>query len=163
MLPRAALLRRHPKALGAVALAFAALLALGILLLYAKGGGPLPPALSFLAEDPLPASTPAETALRTLRLAGYDRAVVGEEDGVVVVRVEVPSVASSADVELSWQTALAVGAEAYPDAKTCVAQLFGGSQALLEVKVPAESVRSGDATSTRAAAEFRYLSEAGGE
>jgi hypothetical protein len=151
----------------------AAVLFLGatLLVLYARGGGPLPPALGFLTasstSDPLAPSGSAQTALRTLRLAGYDSAVVGESGGTVVVRVAVPELSAPAKVELSWQTALVAGAEAYPRAERVVAQLFtAGATPLLEVSADAPVIRqaaaSDDAAGLRKATSFRYLATAGG-
>ncbi|MBE0475939.1 MAG: hypothetical protein IBX62_02440 [Coriobacteriia bacterium] len=164
----AGILRAHPRALAAAAAAaaaVAALAALAVVSLYARGGGPLPAPLRFLSPADAPAhDSPSVTALRTLRLAGYDHAVVGEEDGTVVVRLSVPSVASPADVELSWQTALAVGAAAYPEAERCAAQVFSGGQALVEVRADGGEVREApDAAALRARAEIAYLPESGGE
>ena len=88
-------------------------------MLYAHGGGPVPAAFSFLSPKPLDVLAPSSTAevvLRTLRLAGYDHAVIGEAGGTVVVRLDVPSLTAPADAEGSWQTALAAGAAAYPRA-----------------------------------------------
>jgi hypothetical protein len=149
----------------------AALLAgAALLALYARGGGPVPDALGFLRPkgfDPLSASSPPETALRTLRLAGFDHAVVGESGGTAVARVAMPAVSSPAKVELSWQTALVAGARAYPHARTVVAQLFAADGTpLLEVSAEAAVVRSAaerdDAAGLRHVASFRYLASAGG-
>lgn len=141
----------------------------GLFVLYARGGGPVPAALSFLspkAADILGPSSAEEAVLRTLRLAGYDHAVVGESGGIVVVRVDVPSVKTPADVELSWQTALAAGATSYPRAGTVVAQLFKGELSLVEVTADADTVRDvsqrDDGAALRKAAHFRYLPSSGG-
>lgn len=159
--------RRWPVVLAAVVV-LALLAGAGALVLYARGGGPVPDSLAFLRPkgvDLLAASGPAETSLRTLRLAGYDRAAVGEASGTVVVRVEMPR-ATSTDVELSWQTALAAGATAYPRANRVVAQLFSAGVPILEVSAPAgavqEAVARNDGAALRKSASFRYLSSAGG-
>ncbi len=153
----------------ASALAVAALTIAALVVLYARGGGPVPDALEFLrpkAPDPLGPSGSAETALRTLRLAGFDQAVVGESGGAVVVRVAMPEVRAPAQVELSWQTALAAGALAYPYARSVTAQLFAPDDTpLLEVSADAVIVRSAaardDAASLRRYARLRYLPAAG--
>jgi hypothetical protein len=147
-----------------------AIAALGAgLYLYARGGGPLPQWAGSLrpgAYTVLEPSSPAEVVLRTLRLAGYERAAVGEVGGTVVVRVECSSVASPADVELTWQTAMAASYAAYPGAGTFVAQVFVPSQPLLEVSAPAAAVsaavKTDDAALLRKASSVRYLSEVGG-
>lgn len=159
--------RALPWAAGAVVLVLVA--AAVLLVLYARGGGPVPGFLGFLSPkpvDPLAASSPAEAALRTLRLAGYDQAVVGESGGTAVVRVSVPKPITPRAVELSWQTALTVAAEAYPRSGKAVAQLFDGTTPLLEVSADAAAVRDlaarDDAAGLRSAATFKYLSTAGG-
>lgn len=149
------------------ATAVVALTAAGSLIaLYARGGGALPPSLSFLgrAEDPLAASSPEEAALRTIRLAGYERAVVGESGGTAVLRLELPAVTSAADAELAWQSGFAALSGAYPRARSYVVQLFSpGAEPLLEVEVPGDAVRAAvrddDAAALRKAAGFRHLVE----
>ena len=160
---------RRALPLVAAAASLALVAAAVLLVLYARGGGPVPGFLGFLTPkppDPLAASSPAEAALRTLRLAGYDQAVVGESGGVAVVRIAVPEASTPRAVELSWQTALAVGASAYPRSGKVIAQLFTGSTPLLEVSADADVVREAarrdDAAAVRSAASFRYLSTAGG-
>lgn len=153
---------------GVVAAMVAAGLGAG-LYFYARGGGPLPrwagslrPGADVVGQP----SSPAEVVLRTLRLAGYQRAAVGEKDGTVVVRVESPSLESPADVALTWQTAMAAACAAYPGARTLVVQVFVPAQPLLEVSAPAAAVsaavKTDDAALLRKACSVRYLSEAGG-
>ncbi|GAB4275624.1 MAG: hypothetical protein Kow0056_05400 [Coriobacteriia bacterium] len=153
----------------AVVLVMAAVL----VFLYGRGGGPLPGWLGFLGPRTaglLDPSGPEEAVLRTLRLAGYDHAVVGESDGTVVVRVEVPRVRTPADVELTWQTALGVSAEAFPEAERYVAQVFSDGTALVEVGIGGSDLRgildSGDAGSAASALEEQadviLLSRSGG-
>lgn len=172
--PPRALIAQGPRRLRGVAIALAVagllLFATAGLALYVRGGGPLPGWAGFLRPSDravLEPSSPAEVVLRTLRLAGYERAVVGDSDGTVVVRVEVPDVASPADIALTWQTAMAAAATSYAGAKTIVVQVFSGSQALLEVSAPAADVRlaiQDDETKVlERATRFRYLSEAGGD
>ena len=133
---------------GNTALIVATLVALALVLalvaLYARGGGPVPGWLSWLGPDTqglLEPSGPEEAVLRTLRLAGYDQAVVGEADGVVVVRLDVPHVGSPADIELSWQTVLGAALGAYPSADRYVAQVFSRGESLLEVGVDGVDLR----------------------
>lgn len=137
---------------------------------YARGGGDLPPGLSFLRpgqSSPLDASSPAEVVLRTLRLAGYQRAVVGESYGKVVVRVEAPSVLSAADIGLTWQTCMAAAAVAYPKADDIVVQIFSPNQPLAEVSAHAEAVRRAierdDMSALDGEAAVRYLPETAGD
>ena len=125
----------------AVALAVAALV---VFVLYARGGGPVPGWLSWLGpqeQSLLDASEGQEAVLRTLRLAGYDHAVVGEDAGAVVVRVEIPYVRTPADAELTWQTAVGAALAAFPDEDTYVAQLFTEGEPLVEVRVQGEALR----------------------
>lgn len=155
-----------------VAIALVLLLGVGagLLALYARGGGELPGFLSFLGPPKagyLDPSTPEEAVLRTLRLAGYERAVVGEEGGTAVLRLETPAVTSPADVELAWQTGAATLAGGYPSAATYVVQVFSPeAQPLVEVTVPGSDARSAvsadDAAALREAADFRYLLEGTG-
>ncbi|MBA4371121.1 MAG: hypothetical protein C0418_06055 [Coriobacteriaceae bacterium] len=143
----------------------AVVVSIALLGLYARGGGSVPAFLSFLSPsgpDYLAASGPAESVLRTLRLAGYERAVAGMESGTAFVRIELPSVASPADVELGWQSGIGALATAYPNAGPYVVQLFGpGQQALLEVSIPGEKARAAvganDGLALRAASTFHYL------
>lgn len=150
-------------ALGVVALALA------VFVVYVRGGGPAPQWAAWLraeAGGPLAPSGPAETVLRTMRLAGIERAAVGDQDGAVVLRVELPRVRTDADVALAWQTGMAAIASAYPSATSAVVQVFSGSQSLLEVGAPLKAVRAAldadDATGLRRACTVRYLPEAGG-
>ncbi|MDO8915626.1 MAG: hypothetical protein Q7W16_06040 [Coriobacteriia bacterium] len=166
--PRPVLGRRGYLIAGAVAAVLIAAIGTGVYF-YARGGGPLPQWAGFLRSSTnavLQPSPPAEVVLRTLRLAGYQRAAVGEKDGTVVVRVESPSLGSSADVALTWQTGMAAASAAYPKAAVLVVQVFVPAQPLLEVSAPAAAVtaavRADDAALLRRACTFRYLSEAGG-
>lgn len=157
--------RRLPRRLTAGALVLV-LLALAGYVLYARGGGPVPAQLAFLspAESTLlAASSPAEATLRALRLAGIERAVVGESGDAAVARIEVPSVSSAADIEIAWQTAAAALSQNYPHAEQYVVQLFGpDAQPLLEVTIPGRATRSSvsenDSAALLRSATFRYLS-----
>lgn len=133
-----------------------------LLVLYGRGGGPLPGWLGFLGPRTaglLDPSGPEEAVLRTLRLAGYDHAVAGESGGTVVVRVEVPRVRTPADVELTWQTALGAAAAAFPEADRYVAQVFSDGTALVEVGIGGSDLRdildSGDTQGAALALEER--------
>ena len=152
----------------AFALAAALLLAVGVYALYVRGGGPVPERLAFLspAESALLAeSSPAEAALRALRLAGIERAVVGEQGSDIVARIQVPAITSAADIEMAWQTAATVLSQSHPGARTYVVQLFGlDAVPLIEVSLPGretrETVGANDAAALRSAATVRYLSPA---
>lgn len=144
----------------------AALIALCVvgLWLYGRGGGPLPQALPFLSDaqsDPLAESDSNESALRTMRLAGFERAAVGAESGLAVLRVELPTVATAADFEIAWQTGYATLAVVYPDANEYVIQLFEGAHGLLELSAQGSAVRQAvsadDALALREATDFTFL------
>lgn len=163
---RARTLRFVALALVAIAL----LTGVAALVLYGRGGGPLPGWLSFLGPertDLLAASGPAETTLRTLRLAGIERATVGAESGTVVVRLELPAAQTSTDVTAAWQIAIGALAGAYPDEKRYVVQVFGAdAQPLLEFGWARDAVfsegRLRAADDLKAGASVRLLSETGG-
>lgn len=134
------------------------------LVLYARGGGPIPSWLGFLSaaqSDPLAPSGPAETVLRTLRLAGYERAVVGDERGTAVLRVEVPLVDTAVDIDITWQTGVAALTAAYPDASRYVVQVFEGDRGLVEMRIGGDDARravdADDAEGLLAASEFVFL------
>lgn len=134
---------------------------------YARGGGPVPSWFPFQSRlgDPLSASGPAETALRTVRLAGFERAVVGNGDGTAVMRLELPQVSSAADVEIAWQTGFAALAAAYPGDDRYAVQVFDGSRSLVEVRGKGRAIRAAveadDGDALRDAVEFVFLSEEG--
>jgi hypothetical protein len=138
--------------------------------LYGRGGGQLPAVLGRFAPsgtDALAQSSPEERVLRTLRLAGFERAVVGRDAGVVVARIELPSVRTSADAEFCWQAGFSAMSEAFPKADRYVVQVFAPDAVpLVEVSAPGDAVRksvgSDDATQLRAAMTVRYLSQTGG-
>ncbi|MDH4140210.1 MAG: hypothetical protein OEV43_06515 [Coriobacteriia bacterium] len=159
---RLPLTRRAWTSAGVAAAVLAALLFTGFYF-YLRGGGPVPswvpirPAI----QDPLAPSEPPEQVLRSMRLAGFERAVAGEGAGFAIVRVEVPSVGSPADVEIAWQTGAASLAEAYPDAGRYVVQVFDPSQALVEVRWDGDSARDAvtadDAGALFSSAQFVHL------
>ena len=169
--PREGGLRSHRRhAVPIVAIVLALLLGGVAYVLYARGGGPVPAYLAFLSPAEsrlLAASSPAEQTLRTLRLAGIDRAVVGETKGIATARVEIPAVTSAADVEIAWQTAVAALSQSYPRARVYDVQLFGpDATALVQLTFPGSEARSdvtaNDPAALRRIATIRYLSEQGG-
>jgi len=152
----------------AVVTAVVAVVALGAWL-YARGGGPVPswlPGVS-AAFDPLGTSGPEEAALRSVRLAGFERAVVGAGGGTAVLRLEIPEVSSAGDVEIAWQAAVASLAEAYPDARRYVVQLFEADTALIEVGWAGDEARKAvegdDPEALRAQGAFAYLTRDGAD
>lgn len=153
---------------GAVALvAVLAVLGAAGLWFYARGGGPLPARLAFLAprsSDPLAASDAQEVVLRTMRLAGIERAVVGQAGHTVMVRIEVPTADSAADVAVGWQTAAAALSESYPTARRYVVQVFApGALPLVEYSWSGDALRDArDPAARSKAAAVRLLSEQGG-
>lgn len=158
--------QRKQAIVAAVALALVAVSVLGAWF-YARGGGPVPEWFPFdsAAFDPLASGDAQETVLRSMRLAGIERAVVGEEGGTAVLRVEMPWVGSAADVEAVWQAGVVSLAVAYPGARRYVVQVFEGSTPLLEVSWDGgdarDAVGSDDPDALRSSAAFKYLSEEG--
>jgi hypothetical protein len=117
------------------------------------------------ASDPLLApSGPQETVLRAVRLAGIEHAAVGDADGMALLRIDVPVIASAPDVEIAWQTGFAVLTEAYPAVSHYTVQLFVDAGPLLEVRADGDAVRSAvdadDAASLRSAFEVRFIAAA---
>ena len=118
------------------------------------------------AEDSLLApSGPDETVLRTLRLAGIEHAAIGEADGVAVLRVEIPTIASHPDVEIVWQTGFAALSSTRPRAGRYVVQLFAESAPLVELTADGGAVRAAvetdDPGSLRAASEAAFIARSG--
>ena len=154
--------RRAWRSIGIATAVLAALVFTGFYF-YLRGGGPVPSWIPIrpAIQDPLAPSQPAEQVLRSMRLAGFERAVAGEGGGLAVVRIEVPTVGSPADIEIAWQTGAASLAEAYPGARRYVVQVFDPSQALLEVRWEGETARdavaSDDAGALFSSAEFVHL------
>lgn len=157
-MPTPAHIVRHSRG-AAPARVFAVSLA-GALLVGALAGcgGELKP------RDPLAASDAPEQVLRTLRLAGVEHAVVGEERGTAIVRLQIPAVSSAADVEIAWQVAVTALAESYPRARTYAVQLFGpGAMPLVEFDAHGRDARraidADDAAKLRSTADVRSLFE----
>ena len=137
--------------------------------LYAKGGGSVPDWFPFesSAFDPLAPSDAEESVLRSIRLAGIERAVVGEQGGTAVLRLDIPEVSSAADMEIAWQTGVASLTSVYPDAREYIVQLFENQSGLLEIKWAGsdarDAVSADDAEALRSSATFIYLSEEVGD
>ncbi len=157
----------HPRGRIAVfAAAAVTVFAAVLFVLYARGGGPVPRAFSFLSPGAgalLAPSNAEETVLRSLRLAGIERAVVGEERGSAIVRLEAPTVSSAGDVTIAWQTGMATLAQAYPRADEYVVQVFAGGEGYLEVVAEGGAARAAidadDPAALLGAAELRLLPE----
>jgi len=139
-------------------------LAVVVLWSYGRGGGPLPQAFSFLSAshyDPLGESDSQEVALRTMRLAGFERAVAGAQEGSALLRIEMPRVTTAADFEIAWQIGYSTLAVAYPDADTYIIQLFEDTHGILELAGPGEAIRQAistdDALALKEATEFTFL------
>lgn len=148
----------------ALSVAILLLVALTGVVLYARGGGPLPDWLggdASVIQDPLAASTPAETVLRTLRLAGFQRVVVGDESGTAMLRVQLPAVNTAADVEIAWQSGIAALSAGYPSASDYIVQVFADDRGLVEIAWEGEAARDAverdDAEELTGAAGFTYL------
>jgi len=106
--------------------------------MFIRGGGAAPGWLDFLspaAANPLDSSGAEEQVLRSMRLAGIDLAVVGEQRGQAVLRAMLPAVNSAPDLEIAWQSGLAALTTAYPSAREYVVQLFVDSTPLVELRV----------------------------
>lgn len=110
---------------------------------------------------PLAPSAPAETTLRALRIAGIEHASVGLWREATLVRVAVPAIDTSADIEIAMQAAVAAVAAGFPDSETYMVQLFQVDQPLLQVEWSGADVRSAisadDASALRRAANFTFL------
>lgn len=91
--------------------------------------------------DPLGPSSREEVVLRTLRLAGIERAVIGSDTRIAVLRMDLAGPASPPDVEIAWQTAFAVLAGAYGGAEGYVVQIFADGAPLVELSAPGGDVR----------------------
>lgn len=125
----------------------------------------------FAAEDAVPSagpSTPAEVTLRSLRLAGYEQASVavlesrfarGRDEPHLLLAM--PTVMTSADLEVAWQTGVATLAVAYPRASRYVVRLAIDRTHLFELDIAGDDARSAvaadDAAAIRRHARPRYL------
>ncbi len=125
----------------------------------------------FAAGDAVPSagpSTPAEVTLRSLRLAGYEQASVavlesrfapgGDEPHLLVV---IPTVMTSADLEIAWQTGVATLAVAYPRASRYVVRVAIDGIHLFELDIAGGDARSAvaadDAAAIRLQSRQKYL------
>jgi hypothetical protein len=86
-------------------------------------------------------SGPQETVLRSLRLAGVEHAVVDFDDGVAVLRVDIPVLTSASDATLVSHSAFATLAAVYPGAERYVVQLFATGQPLIELSGAGDEIR----------------------
>lgn len=113
---------------------------------------------------PLAPSTPAETTLRALRLAGIEHASVGLWRDATLVRVAVPAIDTSADIEIALQAAAAAVAAGFPESEAYTVQLFQADQPLLQAEWSGEDVRSAisgdDALELRRTGSFTFLTAA---
>lgn len=113
---------------------------------------------------PLAPSTPAETTLRALRLAGIEHASVGLWRDATLVRVSVPAIDTSADIEIALQAAAAAVAAGFPESEVYMVQLFQADRPLLQAEWSGEDVRSAvdadDASALRRTGSFTFLTAA---
>ncbi|PKQ29136.1 MAG: hypothetical protein CVT60_06940, partial [Actinobacteria bacterium HGW-Actinobacteria-10] len=143
---------------------FVLLVAASGLLLYARGGGPLPAWMPLRpsTQDPLARSGPAEAVLRTMRLAGIRQASVGSESGSALLRLGLHDIDSAADVEIAWQAGLAALSVGYPSASDYIVQVFMQDRGLVQVAWDGETARDAiendDATVLDAVGSFTFLS-----
>jgi hypothetical protein len=144
-----------PRALWVATALFLAVL-LGILAFHA---------LTYTSDSLLAPSGPQETVLRAVRLAGIEQAAVGESDGMALLRIDLPAIASAPDVEIGWQVGFSALTEAYPAAAAYTVQLFVDAGALLELQAGGDAVRSvvdaDDAAALRSAFESRFIAGGG--
>lgn len=131
---------------------------------YGRAGGCVPwwcGGLGDRWQRPLAPSCVEERALRTLRLAGFEYAVVGSRWRTVVVRVQLPEVREAGDVERAWQTAAAAAVRSYWYAGDVVVQLFDAQASLLQARFRASDVRDAvkadDGERLRLDGSFAYL------
>lgn len=89
----------------------------------------------------LASSGPQETVLRSVRLAGIERAAVGATDGTAVLRLDVPMLASAPDVEISWQAGFGTLVAAYPDVSGYTVQIFADGGPLVQLEGSGDEVR----------------------
>ncbi len=113
---------------------------------------------------PLEPSGPAETTLRTLRLAGVEHASVGSANGAAMVRLASPALNTAPDVEIAWQTGLSSLVGPYPEADVYVVQIFDAARPVLEARWDGDDARAAvggdDARSLRRIARFTFLTPA---
>lgn len=116
--------------------------------------------------DPLAPSGAEETVLRTLRLAGVERAVVAFASDSAMLRVDLSAPSSAADVEIAWQTAFGVLAGTDDRSDRYVVQLFADGAPLLEMEAIGEDARSAvhgdDPTGLREALSLTFIAQSSG-
>jgi hypothetical protein len=86
-------------------------------------------------------SGPQEAVLRSLRLAGIEHAAVAFDDGVALLRVDIPALTSASDATLVSHCAFATLTAVYPGAERYIVQLFAAGQSLVELSGPGDEVR----------------------
>lgn len=138
---RARAIRQRAAAIGGLAFAVACTLAIM-----------LAGCSRYVAGDVVPSSGPsgpAEATLRSLRLAGYEQASVAALErrfspgGVEPqLRVVLPAVITSADLEVAWQTAIATLSVTYPRAQRYVVRIATDRTDLLEIRLAGDDARS---------------------
>jgi hypothetical protein len=82
-----------------------------------------------------------ETVLRSLRLAGIEHAAVDFDDGVAVLRVDIPALTSASDATIVSHSAFATLTAAYPGAERYVVQLFATGRPLIELSGAGDDIR----------------------
>jgi len=117
------------------------------------------------AAGPLAPSGPEETALRAMRLAGIQRAVVAGDDGTAILRLELPVITSPPDAEIAWLAGFATLAEVWPEAERYTVQLFEGARPLVELRAEGPDVRAAvaedDAVALRDSLDPRFIARSG--
>lgn len=106
-------------------------------------------------------SSSNETALRATRLIGYPAAQVGVDRARASLSLVLPSVSSAADIELAWQTGMAILTEAYPASPLYRVVIRTPERALLSAEAVGsavlESVAKDDPMSLKKATTFIVL------
>ncbi len=101
--------------------------------------------------------------LRTARLAGYQAAEVGADRSEAGVTLWLPAVASAADIELAWQTGMAMLSEAYPASRSYRVVVRTEDATLLSASAKGRDVRRAverdDPAALRKAIAFTLLSD----
>jgi hypothetical protein len=124
--------RRPPVRVVLIAGALIALVVVGVLVAQA---------VSDPDRELLGRSGQQETVLRSLRLAGIEHAAVDFDDGVAVLRVDIPALTSASDATLVSHSAFATLTAVYPGAERYVVQLFATGQPLIELSGAGDDIR----------------------
>ncbi len=102
-----------------------------------------------------------ETALRTTRLVGYPAAQVGVDRARASLSLVLPSVSSAADIELAWQTGMAILTEAYSASPLYRVVIRTPERALLSAEAVGsavvEAIAQNDPLSLKKATTFTVL------